>query len=48
MDIFEEGIRKGKENLLFSEGFYKHSDEPFDVQRGANIHIIIIFLLKLL
>lgn len=35
IDIFKEGISKGKENLILGEGFYKHLDEPFDVKRGA-------------
>lgn len=35
VDIFKEGIKKGKENLLLGEGFYKHLDTPFDVNRGA-------------
>lgn len=36
VDIFKEGIIKGKENLILGEGFYKHKDSSFSVREGAS------------
>lgn len=35
IDIFKEGISKGKENLILGEGFYRHLDEFFFIKRGS-------------